>query len=199
MDKSDQYDLLQNLTSPVVAITSRSTNSETNGMIANSAIRASLVPECPRVAFYCFKAHYSHELITASGLFCLHLLHREQFDLIRTLGFRSGQNNDKLADLPHEISERGLPILSDAYGYFECEVSNAMDAGPSTFFMGDVVNTGRHPDHESLTLMDSSYFRENLPASWKDDYRDNKREVQEWASGRLEVDTEYCWTDPDSA
>lgn len=192
MEKDELYGLLQNVTSPVVAVTS-SHDQVLNGMIANSAIRASLVPECPRVAFYCFKNNYSHELISGSGSFCLHLLHRDQFNVIGALGFESGRNTDKLDDLDFSRSTRGLPILGDVYGFFECKVVNAMDAGPSTFFMGEVQASGRHPDHRNLKLMDSDYFRRNMPEGWKEDYRANKQAAQEWARDHLEVDPNYSW------
>lgn len=193
MDDDELYGLLQNLTSPVVAITT-ATEDDTNGMIANSAIRASLVPDCPRVAFYCFKSHYSHELLSTSGHFCLHLLQRQQLEVVRALGFESGRKTDKLADVSHRYSERGLPVIDGVYAHFECRVVNAMDAGPSTFFMGDVLAAGKHPDASELTLLDSDYFRENMPEEWKDDYRENKKSAQTWAKDHLEVDPTYNWT-----
>lgn len=192
MNNDELYTLLRNFTSPVVAITSGS-DDEANGMIANSAIRASLVPECPRLAFYCFKDHYSHDLIPEYGSFCLHLLQRNQLELVRTLGFESGRNTEKFSNVDYTVSERGLPILSDVYAYFECEVVNAMDAGPSTFFLGDVVNADRGSDYEAKTPLDSQYLRSNMPEDWQEDYRKNKKEVQRWARDHLDVDPSQSW------
>ena len=43
------YQLLRNLTSPVVAITAER-NGKENGMISDAAVRASIVPSVPRPA-----------------------------------------------------------------------------------------------------------------------------------------------------
>src|SRR6266404_9549939 len=80
------YQLLRNLTSPVVAITSER-GGKGNGMIADSAVRASIVPAIPRVSVYIHKFNYSHDLIFETGRFVLHLLRDDQFELIHRLGF----------------------------------------------------------------------------------------------------------------
>lgn len=179
MDERDSYEILRNLTSPVVAVTCRH-GDRLNGLVVNSAIRASLVPGRQRVACYVFKRHYSHDLIAASGRFALHLLSREQWEEIRALGFRSGRETEKLEGLPHRLSkETGLPILWRACAWMECEVVNVMDAGSSTFFMGEVRRMGRG---EGEVVMDSDYFREEMPADWREEYVENLREVQEWAA-----------------
>jgi len=193
MKPQEEYRLLQNLASPVVAITSR-WKGEVNGMIANSAGRASLVPEISRVSFYCFKQHYSHEMISCSGRFCMHLLHREQFSMIRRLGFESGRNHDKLKTISWKSSDAGVPILDDVFAWFECRVLNAMDAGPSTFFLGEVERSGTHPEIDQKKLMDSPYFRKNMPEEWKPLYKENKEAVQAWAMKHAEVDPDWNWS-----
>ena len=61
------YLMLRHLTSPVVAITT-SARGRRNGMIANSAQRASLAPSLPRVSVYISKTNVSHDLIYHSGV-----------------------------------------------------------------------------------------------------------------------------------
>src|SRR5438132_6931933 len=94
------YQLLRNLTSPVVAITSER-GGKRNGMIADSAVRASIVPAIPRVSVYVHKFNYSHDLIFETGEYVLHRLRDDQFELIHRLGFTSGRARDKLAGVPH--------------------------------------------------------------------------------------------------
>lgn len=197
MNSETVYSILRELTSPVVAVTTRS-QERRNGMIANSAVRASLVPGCPRLSFYCFKFHYSHELIEESGRFCLHLLHRNQVSVVDRLGFESGRDRDKLSGIDHSVTDSGLPRIDDAAAVFDCRVLNAMDAGPSTFFLGEAENVERHPNFEELDLLESDYLRENLPEERREDYRTNKRKVQERAAGHLEVDPTYRWNAPGS-
>src|SRR2546425_2032652 len=135
------YQLLRNLTSPVVAITS-ARGGRRNGMSADSAVRASIVPSIPRASVYIHKFNYSHDLIFETGRFVLHLLREDQFELIHRLGFASGRTRDKLADLSHRPGTLGVPVLDDCYAHFECRVANVMDTGSSTCFLGDVVDVG---------------------------------------------------------
>ena len=95
-DSDATYQLLRNLTSPVVAITGAH-DARRSGLIIDSAIRASIVPSIPRIAVFIHKFNFTHDLIAGGGAFCLHLLRNDQFELIHHLGFQSGRDGDKLA------------------------------------------------------------------------------------------------------
>jgi len=178
------YQLLRNLTSPVVAITSARGGTR-NGMIADSAVRASIVPSIPRVSVYIHKFNYSHDLIFETGRFVLHLLRDDQFELIHRLGFASGRTRDKLAGLPHRSGTLGLPVLDDCYAHFECRVANVMDTGSSTCFLGDVVNVGYgSAGHAVGTVMTATHFRANMPAEWRGEYEALLRAAQQFAAER---------------
>ena len=174
------YQLLRNLTSPVVAITSER-NGKRNGMISDAAVRASIVPAVPRVSVYIHKFNYSHDMIYETGRFALHLLHTKQLDIVRRLGFASGRDQDKLAGIPHHTGKTGLPVLDECFAHFECEVANVMDTGSSTLFLGDVVAVGcgamagLEPKGE---LMTATYFRSNMPAAWRIEYEVKLAEAQ---------------------
>jgi flavin reductase (DIM6/NTAB) family NADH-FMN oxidoreductase RutF len=178
------YQLLRNLTSPVVAVTSEH-NGKENGMISDAAVRASIVPSIPRLSVYIHKFNYSHTMIFESGRFGLHLLHTKQFDVVRRLGFVSGRDRDKLAGLPYHRGVLGVPVLDDCFAHFECSVVNVMDTGSSTLFLGDVVAVGRgaaaglEPRGELLT---ATYFRANMPAEWRVEYEAKLTEAQQVAA-----------------
>ena len=186
------YQLLRNLTSPVVAITS-ARGSEKNGMIIDSAIRASIVPTIPRIAIFIHKFNYSHQLIHESGKFGLHLLHTGQFDLIHHLGFQSRRAADKLATVPHRTGRLGVPVLEECHAHFECRVVNAMDTGSSTCFLGNVEATGHGGTSMARgEVMTAAYFRANLPKAWKGDYERLLKEAQghaEEASRNINLET----------
>lgn len=169
------YELLRQLASPVVAVTS-SLQGAPNGMILDSAVRASISPQVPRLSAYVHKWHLSHEYIWKTGLYCLHLLHRGQFDLVYQLGFFSGRDRNKMAGVPHRYGGLGVPVLPDCYAAFECRVVNTMDAGASTIFLADVVTTHRGVGDDIMT---ADYFRTNLPEQWREDFGRNYREAQD--------------------
>jgi len=178
------YQLLRSLTSPVVAITSERGGTR-NGMIADSAVRASIVPAIPRVSVYIHKFNYSHDLIFESGRFVLHLLRDDQFELIHRLGFASGRAQDKLAGVPHRPGSLGVPVLDDCYAHFECRVANVMDTGSSTCFLGDVVEVGHGAAGRAVgSVMTAAHFRANMPAEWRAEYEALLRAAQAYAAER---------------
>jgi len=178
------YQLLRNLTSPVVAITSQR-GEKRNGMIADSAVRASIVPAIPRLSVYIHKFNYSHDLIFETGRFVLHLLRDDQFELIHRLGFASGRIRDKLADVPHRPGTLGVPVLDDCYAHFECRVANVMDTGSSTCFLGDVVAVGHGAaDAPRGAVLTATHFRANMPAQWRPEYETLLRTAQQFAAER---------------
>jgi flavin reductase (DIM6/NTAB) family NADH-FMN oxidoreductase RutF len=164
------YPLLRNLTLPVVAITT-SADGRSNGFIANSAQRASLVPSIPRISLYISKPSFSHDLVLASGLFAVHLLRRDQWHVVSALGLRSGRDvPDKLAALPHQRGVTGCPVLTDVRASFECRVLNTMDAGAATFVLGDVVDVRQD---EAGDVMTSTWFRQHAPPDLLREYDAN--------------------------
>ncbi len=154
------YLVLRHLTSPVVAITTAA-EGRRNGMIANSAQRASLVPSVPRVSVYISKINFSHDLIYRSGLFGMHLLRSDQWDLIWQLGLQSAREvPDKFEGLQVRMGITGCPLLVDVLAALECRVVNAMDTGASTLFLGDVVSVEKGQEGAVMT---SEHFRAHMP------------------------------------
>lgn len=187
------YTLLRNLTSPVVAITT-SAGGVRNGLIVNSAQRASLVPKIPRVSIYVSKTNYSHDLVYRGGVFTLHLLRNDQWDVIYKLGFESGRNGDKLEAFELIEGRTGCPILADCIAGFECQVVNAMDTGASTFFLGELLNV--HSGREG-PLMTSEFFRSNLPVDRAAQYEYNlKMAAAQLEQMTGEIDREMVWPGP---
>ncbi len=189
------YSLLRNLTLPVIALTT-SSGGRTNGMISNSAQRASLVPSVPRISIYISKTNFSHELVYASGLFGIHLLRTNQWDLIWQLGLQSGRDvADKLASLETRIGTTGIPLLADVRAAFECRVVNTMDAGAATFFLGEVVDVAQ--GHEGA-VMTSEYFRTHMPEDKRKIYESNLVSAQKELEAMSRNISQRVWNGPTS-
>ena len=180
MDPTQSYELLRHLTAPVVAITA-ARGGKLNGMISDAAVRASIVPDIPRIAVFIHKVNYTHDMVFETGRLGLHVLHQGQLPLIEQLGFVSGRDRDKLEGVPHRIGRLGCPLLEDCWAWFECQVINAMDAGSSTWFLADVTDLGRGPGRDILT---PAYLRANLPEAWRETYLRNLAAAQAWARER---------------
>jgi flavin reductase (DIM6/NTAB) family NADH-FMN oxidoreductase RutF len=187
------HPLLRHLTLPVVAITT-SAGGRRNGFIVNSTQRASLVPSVPRLSLYVSKPGFSHDLILASGVFAVHLLRTDQWDVIRALGLRSGRDvPDKLSELDTRRGVTGCPILTDVLASFECRVSNTMDAGAATFVLGDVLDIREGTPGEVMT---SPYFRANMPADIRRDYEANLAMAQQYLEPLSRDIVTRSWTGP---
>jgi flavin reductase (DIM6/NTAB) family NADH-FMN oxidoreductase RutF len=187
------YTLLRNFTSPVAAITT-SAGGRRNGLIVNSAQRASLVPSIPRVSMYISKPNLTHDLIYTGGVFTLHLLRTDQFDVIWHLGLQSGRDVDKLSTLETVEGVTGCPILKDCIAGFECKVVNAMDTGAATFFLGEVVNV-----HEggAGAIMTSEYFRDHMTPERQAQYENNLRHAQVYLEDMTrQIDRTKVWPGP---
>jgi flavin reductase (DIM6/NTAB) family NADH-FMN oxidoreductase RutF len=189
------YQLLRNLTSPVVAVTAER-NGKENGMISDAAVRASIVPSVPRLSVYIHKFNYSHDMVFETGRFAVHLLLTSQFDVVRRLGFVSGRDRNKLEGLSHHRGTLGVPVLDECFAHFECSVANVMDTGSSTLFLGDVVAVGcgaaagLEPRGELLT---ATYFRANMPAEWRVEYEAKLKEAQQVAAEMSKTIKPVVW------
>lgn len=177
MDPAETYDLLRHLTTPVVAITS-GRNQQRNGMISDGAVRLSIVPDVPRLLVQINKWHLTHEIVSETGRFALHLLHAGQVDLVTRLGFSSGRERDKLADVPHRLGATGCPILEDCYAWFDCTVINRMDTGISTCFLGQALDVGRG---RGESLLEPGQLRDALPPEYRALYERNLAAAQDQA------------------
>jgi len=193
MTPDTTYQLLRNFTSPVVAITSERAG-RTNGMISDSAVRASIVPTVPRLSVYVHKFNLSHDMIFESGRFVMHLLRQDQFDVIHRLGFVSGRTRDKLAGVAHRTGRLGAPVLDECYAHFECRIVNVMDTGSSTCFLGDVTDVGYGAATAARgEVMTAAYFRANMPAQWRKDYEEHLVAAQRFAEERSRDIRSVVW------
>ncbi len=183
------YELLRALTTPLVAITSK-LGDKVNAMIANSAMRASLSDVKARVSVYVHKFNYSHDMIFQSGRFVLHVLDKGQIDVVAALGFRSGRDVDKLAELNYDVGQSGLPVLADCYCYFECRVVNVMDTGGSTLFLGAVEHSGATPGTTPLT---PEHLRLAMPEELHRQYLANLQKAQDEATRAADSMRAVVW------
>ncbi|MER3446171.1 MAG: hypothetical protein C4291_04725 [Candidatus Dadabacteria bacterium] len=152
--------------SPVVAITS-SYHGRVNAQIAVTVVTASIVHSIPRLLVGIWKGNYTHEFIINSKAFAVHLLRRDQIQLVRNFGFYTGREREKLKNTPYEPGITGSPILKDTLGYADCRVINAMDGGDMTTFLVNVVDGGINSRGEWMTL---DYFYSAAPTEWITEY-----------------------------
>jgi flavin reductase (DIM6/NTAB) family NADH-FMN oxidoreductase RutF len=185
------YERMRALVSPVVAITT-CRDGDRNGLIVNSALRASLSPEKLRLSIIVHKFNHSHDMIFESGLFAAHILKSSQLDLVVRLGYTSGRDGDKLAGVACHPGVTGAPVLDGCHAYYECRVINAMDTGGSTVFLGAVEQAGGDGDGE---IISSAQVRTGVPPERAQQYHADLESGQRFATEMAEQMRALVWRD----
>lgn len=121
-----------------------------NGMIASWVSQVSYDPPVVMVAIH--PNRYSHQLIQESGCFALHLLFRNQRDLLSR--FKGIDPEAKFHSIQWAKGTTGCPILKDCLGYLECIVKDTCAPGNHTLFIGDVVDAQIFSHEDPLCTLD---------------------------------------------
>ena len=128
-----------------------------NGMTASWVSQVSLKPLMVMVSIA--PSRYSHDLIKKSGSFAINVLDRDQADLGKRFGFKSGRQVDKFAGLEWTAAATGAPILPQAYAYLDLKLKDTFPAGDHTLFVGEVVAAKiLHPQTQPLVFKKSDFF-----------------------------------------
>ena len=106
-----------------------------NGMIASWVSQVSQDPPLIMAAIH--PNRFSHRLIEKSHVFALHLLTKEQKDLL--FRFKGPDPEGKFDALDWTEGRTGCPILRDCAGYLECRVIDTYAPGNHTLFIGKVL------------------------------------------------------------
>ncbi|MDQ1507335.1 MAG: hypothetical protein QOD57_5062 [Actinomycetota bacterium] len=123
-----------------------------NGMTLNWATQVSFEPKLIGISVE--KDAFTHELITAGGVFSLNLLPQEERAAVRKFVKPVVVDPDgkTLNGYAYHDGRTGAPILDVAAAWVECEVRNPVDCGGHTFFIGEVVDAGFQADEETAVL-----------------------------------------------
>jgi flavin reductase (DIM6/NTAB) family NADH-FMN oxidoreductase RutF len=96
------------------------------------------------------RTNASFQILRAAGRFSVSVLKRDQVELARHFGTRSGRDVDKLAGIDWRPGRFGAPLITNALAYLECRVHGSMPAGDHELILGlvidgDVVDAAAEP------------------------------------------------------
>jgi flavin reductase (DIM6/NTAB) family NADH-FMN oxidoreductase RutF len=97
----------------------------------------------------------SYPLLRESGGFAASVLGREQLELARRFGTRSGRDEDKLDGVAWRPGIGGAPILEKALAFLECAVVDRRPAGDHELVVARVVGGAVLRDGTPLTYADT--------------------------------------------
>lgn len=123
-----------------------------NGMTLNWTTQLGFDPKLLGIGVE--HAAFTHELITAGGVFSLNLLDREDRAIVRkfTKPVEVDLGAKTLNGFPFHDGKTGAPVLDQAVAYLDCEVRQSVDTGSHTLFIGEIVDCGFQKDEETPVL-----------------------------------------------
>lgn len=122
-----------------------------NGLIANTVVQVTSRPE--KISVTLSNQNLTHDMILKSGFFSISILSKDTpMKFIGSFGFKSGRDLDKFNGIEYRIGVSGAPIIQDhSIGYLDIEVTQSLDVGSHTIFIGKIVDSGRLTDDEPMT------------------------------------------------
>jgi len=122
-----------------------------NGQLANSVMQVTAEPA--KMAVVIHKSNLTHEYITKSGVYTVSVVAEgAPMTFIGTFGFKTGRNEDKFAKVRHEKTRSGTPVVLDnTLSFFEVKVTQTVDVGTHTIFIGEITNGRIIADGKPLT------------------------------------------------
>ena len=107
--------------------------------IANTVVQVANTPNIVAVSLN--HNNYSTECIRKSGLFTVSVLSEDTSGaVIGALGFSSGRDVDKLANVRHRILAEGVPVIKEnTCCWFLCKVLATAETPTHTLFVAEVI------------------------------------------------------------
>ena len=141
---------LYNISYGLYLITSKK-GEEINGQTANSLIQVTAEP--PAIAIGINRKNLTNEFIRESKVFAVSILSQDTpLNLIGQFGFKSGRDINKFDQVNYKLGKTGAPIVLDnTLAYLEVKVTQEMDVGTHTIFVGEVLESEVLKDGEPMT------------------------------------------------
>jgi len=143
-------DALHYLTYGLFAVSSFKEN-KINCQIANTVIQICSNPQI--ISAVINKNNLTHEYISSSKVFSASILSIDTpVKFIGNLGFKSGRDTDKFAEIKYKIGMTKAPVVLDyTLACLEAEVINQIDVYTHTIFLGQIVNAEMISTGEPIT------------------------------------------------
>jgi len=148
-----------------------------NGQIANTVIQVSSQP--PLISVCINKENLTHEYIKSSGAFSVSVLSQDTpLSFIGHFGFKSGRDIDKFEGVNYRIGETQAPIVIDhALAYMEAKVTQEVDAGTHTDFIGQLVGAEVLREGEPMTYAYYHQVKRGTTPKTAPSYIEERREA----------------------
>ena len=133
IEKNELRRVMGHFATGVTVITSIRTSGELHGLTANAFTSVSLIP--PLLLVCIDKNAESYPCFDESRIFTVNVLAADQEAISRKFAVTGG---DKFTGVSYRIGANGAPILDGALAYLECRVTEKIDGGDHTIYIGEI-------------------------------------------------------------
>jgi flavin reductase len=138
--------LMREVPAPVAVVTVTA-GGQSAGLTVDSFVSLSLEP--PLVGIALGRHAALHELLREAGGFAVSILAAGQAHLAQHFA-RGVPPIGLWTGIETRDGQLGAPLIEGAIGWLECRLASEHLAGDHTFFVGEVVSSGRGPAREAL-------------------------------------------------
>jgi flavin reductase (DIM6/NTAB) family NADH-FMN oxidoreductase RutF/rubredoxin len=158
-----------------------------NGQIANTVFQ--ITSEPPAMAVSINKSNLTHEFIKESKVLTVSVLSQDTpLSFIGRFGFKSGRDIDKFEGINYKKGETQAPVLIDnTLAYLEARVTQEVDVGSHTIFIGKLVGADVLKEGEPMTYAYYHQVKRGSTPKTAPSYVEEKRVVPKMAKYRCTV------------
>lgn len=156
------YKILRNLSYGMYAIGVKGAAGP-SACIVNTVVQ--ITNTVPAVVAVSMNHHnYSHECIAKHGIFTVSVLSEDTSGtVIGALGFNSGRDINKLANIRHRVLLEGVPVIKEnTCCWFLCKVVGSIETETHTLFLGEIIAGSEKSVGKPMTY---SYYHEVIKGS----------------------------------
>jgi len=158
-----------------------------NGQIANTVFQVTSEP--PTIAVSINKTNLTHQFIKESKVLAVSVLSQDTpLSFIGHFGFKSGRDIDKFEGINYKKGETQAPVLIDnSLAYLEAKVSQELDVGTHTIFVGGLAGADILKEGEPMTYAYYHQVKRGSTPKTAPSYVEEKRVTPKMAKYRCTV------------
>lgn len=132
----DEYRRLIGCFATGVTVITAARGEEVRGMTANAVTSLSLEPLLLLVCVD--KRTVTHQFLEEAQNFAVNILAEDQEQVSRALASRDSEDARRLIGYRYRPGHTGAPILEDCLAYVECHITEVLEGGDHSIFIGQV-------------------------------------------------------------
>jgi flavin reductase (DIM6/NTAB) family NADH-FMN oxidoreductase RutF len=153
----DEYRRLIGCFATGVTVITAAHGEEVRGMTANAVTSVSLEP---LLLLICVdKRTVTHQFLEEAQHFAVNIMAEDQEQVSRALASRDSEDARRLVGYRYRSGETGAPILEDCLAYVECRITEVLEGGDHSIFMGQVEGGEVLRDVPPLLFFRGKYSR----------------------------------------